>query len=596
MESVGVIRNEYDENAATHASPIKDNAVLFLTTPTPIVPKRQTPKMTPPPKCLYEILGVSRTAADDEIKKAYKRQAFVHHPDKNLDNPERALENFKHLQHAYTILSDAHERAWYDSHRKEILRGVGPRSSVDEKPTAASATEVDIFSYFSSSAYSGYEGARGFYGVFAHVFDQLIAEEIEEEESVKMSATFGAANSDWSTVREFYSTWEAFNSRKAFAFADVWPHGDVVTREYRRAMEKENKRERARVRKEFNATVRELTAFVKKRDPRVARRRQEEETQKQAETERLKIFQELKKQERKEVFQQQRALRDEVLEEDGEELDIILANIALDERLERRLKRQALRKQRDGSPVPDEKAQTIEIEGSHLDGEAVDNEEVGDDLLPSSDESDEQQAIEDLYCAACRKPFRTLAQKNDHERSKKHKTALIKLKQAVLEEEQLINEMQPRADGTHDGLGHARENGDLNGTVRQNAADEVKGGRKKRKQKASQRQNVADPCHEAEDVFDRSDGFRPVSLTSQADGMVADEPAKDADSQKEPTLSKKEKRRLRERRKKESQESGGGAPATKLGCNTCGSVFASRTKLMRHVKESGHALNGDSRK
>jgi DnaJ family protein A protein 5 len=45
------------------------------------------------------------------------------HPDKNIGRAEEAAEEFKELQHAYSILSDNNERAWYDSHRESILRG-----------------------------------------------------------------------------------------------------------------------------------------------------------------------------------------------------------------------------------------------------------------------------------------------------------------------------------------------------------------------------------------------------------------------------------------------------------------------------------------
>ena len=61
----------------------------------------------------YEILGVNRDASDDEIKKAYRKLAMKHHPDRNPDNP-KAEEQFKEAKQAYEILSDAQRRQAYD--------------------------------------------------------------------------------------------------------------------------------------------------------------------------------------------------------------------------------------------------------------------------------------------------------------------------------------------------------------------------------------------------------------------------------------------------------------------------------------------------
>ena len=62
---------------------------------------------------LYAKLGVSRTATADEIKKAYRALARVHHPDANPDDP-RAEERFKEISHAHDVLSDADKRKEYD--------------------------------------------------------------------------------------------------------------------------------------------------------------------------------------------------------------------------------------------------------------------------------------------------------------------------------------------------------------------------------------------------------------------------------------------------------------------------------------------------
>jgi len=63
----------------------------------------------------YDILGVNRDASDDEIKKAYRKLAMKHHPDRNPDNP-KSEEHFKEAKEAYEILSDGQKRAAYDQY------------------------------------------------------------------------------------------------------------------------------------------------------------------------------------------------------------------------------------------------------------------------------------------------------------------------------------------------------------------------------------------------------------------------------------------------------------------------------------------------
>lgn len=65
-------------------------------------------------KDYYKLLGVEKDAGENEIKKAYRKLAIVHHPDKNPGD-EAAAEKFKEIGEAYECLSDPQKRARYDS-------------------------------------------------------------------------------------------------------------------------------------------------------------------------------------------------------------------------------------------------------------------------------------------------------------------------------------------------------------------------------------------------------------------------------------------------------------------------------------------------
>lgn len=72
----------------------------------------------------YEILGVSKNASDDEIKKAYRKLAVKYHPDKNPGNKE-AEEKFKEISEAHEVLSDKQKRARYDQFGHAGVGGAG---------------------------------------------------------------------------------------------------------------------------------------------------------------------------------------------------------------------------------------------------------------------------------------------------------------------------------------------------------------------------------------------------------------------------------------------------------------------------------------
>ncbi|MCG9880498.1 MAG: DnaJ domain-containing protein, partial [Bacteroidia bacterium] len=88
----------------------------------------------------YEVLGVSKNASADEIKKAYRQMAIKFHPDKNPGNKE-AEEKFKEAAEAYEVLSDSEKKARYDRFGHQAMGGGGGYSG-------GGMNMDDIFSQF----------------------------------------------------------------------------------------------------------------------------------------------------------------------------------------------------------------------------------------------------------------------------------------------------------------------------------------------------------------------------------------------------------------------------------------------------------------
>ncbi len=98
----------------------------------------------------YEVLGVSKSASADEIKKAYRRLAMKHHPDRNAE--DKSAENrFKEAKEAYEVLKDQDNRATYDQFGHDGLRA-GP------------------------SGAGGFGGAEGFADIFGDVFGDIFGQ------------------------------------------------------------------------------------------------------------------------------------------------------------------------------------------------------------------------------------------------------------------------------------------------------------------------------------------------------------------------------------------------------------------------------------
>ncbi|WP_194776104.1 molecular chaperone DnaJ [Pararhodonellum marinum] len=101
----------------------------------------------------YEVLGVSKSAQQEEIKKAYRKMAIKYHPDKNPGNPE-AEDKFKEAAEAYEVLSNPEKRQRYDQFGHQGLGGNGGFSG-------GGMNMEDIFSQFGDIFGGGFDGFFG---------------------------------------------------------------------------------------------------------------------------------------------------------------------------------------------------------------------------------------------------------------------------------------------------------------------------------------------------------------------------------------------------------------------------------------------------
>lgn len=110
----------------------------------------------------YEVLGVSRGASLQDIKKAYRQQALKYHPDRNQNNPD-AEEKFKEAAEAYEVLSNDEKRKIYDAYGHAGLSGQGFEGFADVSDIFSSFGSIfeDFFGFSSAPGRGGRRPRRG---------------------------------------------------------------------------------------------------------------------------------------------------------------------------------------------------------------------------------------------------------------------------------------------------------------------------------------------------------------------------------------------------------------------------------------------------
>ena len=365
--------------------------------------------------CYYELLGVHPLVSENDLKKAYRRKALELHPDKNPDDIEGATARFAIIRAAYEVLSDPQERTWYDNHRDEILRGSNEKSNGYGDVSSFSLSVEDIYRYFNPLYYTEMDDSTGgFYKIFGLLFERIASEEVShgkrqgepkyhiyvddctdpnnKNPSKLLYPRFGESTSHYGdVVRQFYQKWGSFQSIKNFSWADEYRCSTAPDRKTRRLMEKENKKFRDWARKDYNEAVRNLVAFVKKRDPRV----------KQG----VKVYEkERKKKQQEEMGAQIQQSRNEKLK-----------NLAQKSGFESQDWQQLTQEELD-----ELEANLKDEYQSSTDSEFNDYRDPEDDNL--------------FECIICNKSFKSQKQFEAHEQSKKHKKEEKKLKREMMKE------------------------------------------------------------------------------------------------------------------------------------------------------------------
>ncbi|XP_020851270.1 dnaJ homolog subfamily C member 21 [Phascolarctos cinereus] len=509
-------------------------------------------------KCHYEALGVRRDASEEELKKAYRRLALKWHPDKNLDNAAEAAEQFKLIQAAYDVLSDPQERAWYDNHREALLKGGADGDYQDDS--------LDLLHYFTVTCYSGYgDDEKGFYAVYRNVFEMIVKEELESrvEDDIEEFPTFGDSQSDYDTVvHPFYAYWQSFCTQKTFAWKEEYDTRQASNRWEKRAMEKENKKTRDKARKEKNELVRQLVAFIRKRDRRVQAHRklvEEQNAEKARKAEEMRRKQKLKQAKLAEQYKEQSWMTMADIEKELREME----------------------------------AQYEKEFGDGSDEEEMDEQETKEGQDGKlSDEGEDTEIYDDLYCPACDKSFKTEKAMRNHEKSKKHREMVALLKQQLEEEEEDFSAHQ-----------QANENG-LDANAEEETEDTPKQKLSKKQKKKKQKSvpiyddefNKGEPVDEviveskeATNTSENStkgleDGSQEKAIASEADEQSEDPQRAEKNIPK--PKGKKAKDLKKSVKTSDEQQVVSDVP---IRCTTCHSEFSSRNKLFDHLKTTGHA-------
>ncbi|KAI1117816.1 DnaJ domain-containing protein [Nemania sp. NC0429] len=498
----------------------------------------------------YELLGVDRAATDDEIKKAYRKKALELHPDRNFGDVDNATRKFAEVQAAYEVLSDAQERAWYDSHSDAILRGddAADFDAAPEYHNVRLTTTDDIYNLmgrFNKSVPLD-DSPSSFFTILRETFDRLADGEYAAGDWEGLAPTeypsFGESADDDTVAKAFYSRWSNFSTRLGFAWKDKWRLSDAPDRRIRRLMEKDNKKLREDAIRQFNDAVRSLVIFVRKRDPRYV-------PNNQSEAERQKI------------------LRDSAAAQAARS-------------------RAAHQEKMNSADAIPEWAQSR-----------------GDDAHMSEfSASEEESEVEEIECIVCNKTFKSEKQFESHEKSKKHAKAVQQLKRQMRKEDANFDMGEPPKPASDSLLEEA---------AREEERSTADGGDTKLRTPRSPKSNSPlDAASRSDDNPAARDSTLPNSTTQSDDddyasrdavearlrGKSVSDPDEEEDRVERMTAKAAEitvednpaTKKVGMAKAKKQKKAARQAAAEQQGhpCFTCRAAFDSKGGLFKHIKEN----------
>ncbi|KAI9712356.1 MAG: hypothetical protein M1820_001569 [Bogoriella megaspora] len=495
----------------------------------------------------YELLGITKQASEDEIKKAYRKKALELHPDRNYGKEEEATRIFAAIQAAYEVLSDPQERAWYDSHEGQILRGDDtPGAREEHYEHNVRITTADDIMRMMSKFHGGIQytdAPSGFYGFLRETFENLAREEQAAADWEKLDVvdypSFGHKDDDYDdVVKHFYAVWSSFSTKKTFSWKDRYRLSDAPDRRVRRLMEKENKRFREEAIKEFNDAVRSLVMFVRKRDHRYVPNTQTED-------------------------ERQKALRDAVAAQRAR------ARAANEEKMRGAIPEWAM--QRDAE---------------------------------EAEESEEEESEEEHFeCVACSKTFKSERQWEAHEKSKKHQKAVYALKKKMQKDNNNLNlDADVSSSGVATPLSADEIEEDLLDYDEQDQADgelgdivkpglvEIANDLTLDEDSAEDAKDLSESTEDSVSLEDEDYASREAieeRLTGEK-GLDDQSPPDDASDSRDQGASKIGKA-AQKRAKKAAKQAIADQEELKFKCAKCDSAFSSKTRLFQHIKDFGHA-------